>query len=139
MGCVIFRPETVKLMTTVHSPETVTSRRGLGWDIDSGYSRPRGKLFPIGSFGHTGFTGTAMWLDPFSKTFWIFLSNRVHPDGKGNILALQASIGTLAAETIDDFDFANVAGALPAQGTVSPAPPRRRSSEVLNGIDVLVK
>ena len=63
-GVRIFRPETVKLMTTVHSPETVTSRRGLGWDIDSGYSRPRGKLFPIGSFGHTGFTGTAMWLDP---------------------------------------------------------------------------
>jgi uncharacterized protein YbbC (DUF1343 family)/CubicO group peptidase (beta-lactamase class C family) len=138
-GTRIFKPETVKLMTTVHSPEAVTSRRGLGWDIDSGYSRPRGKLFPIGSYGHTGFTGTAMWLDPFSKTFWIFLSNRVHPDGKGNILPLQATIGTLAAETIDDFDFANVPGALPAQVTTSSSPARHKSGEVLNGIDVLEK
>ena len=139
-GTRLFKPETVKLMTSVHSPEVVTSRRGLGWDIDSGYSRPRGKLFPIGSYGHTGFTGTAIWLDPFSKTFWIFLSNRVHPDGKGNILALQATIATLAAETIDDFDFANVAGALPAQMGTSAAPKAKiRSGEVLNGIDVLVK
>jgi CubicO group peptidase (beta-lactamase class C family) len=55
-------------------------------------------VFPIGSYGHTGFTGTAIWIDPFSNTFWILLTNRVHPDGKGNILALQRTLGTLAAE-----------------------------------------
>src|SRR4051812_27787751 len=80
-GVRIFKPATVKLMTSVQSPAPVEARRGLGWDIDSGYSRPRGDVFPLGSYGHTGFTGTSLWIDPFSRTFWIFLSNRVHPDG----------------------------------------------------------
>ena len=78
-GARIFKPETVKLMTSVQSPESVPARRGLGWDIDSGYSGPRGKIFPIGSYGHTGWTGTSLWIDPFSQTFVIFLSNRNHP------------------------------------------------------------
>ncbi len=146
-GVRVFQPETVKLMTSVQSPEAVSARRGLGWDIDSPYSRPRGKLFPLGSFGHTGWTGTAMWMDPFSKTFWILLSNRVHPDGKGNILPLQATLGTLAATALDDFDFANVEGALPVRTSFTiPAviaktavPGKIKTVEVLNGIDVLVK
>src|SRR4029077_11626141 len=57
----IFKPETVRLMTSVQTPDTITSRRGLGWDIDSGYSGPRGKVFPLGSYGHTGWTGTSIW------------------------------------------------------------------------------
>ncbi|MDB6033719.1 MAG: hypothetical protein JWM16_4057 [Verrucomicrobiales bacterium] len=138
-GVRVLKAETVKLMTSVQSPDSITSRRGLGWDIDSGYSRLRGKLFPVGSFGHTGFTGTALWIDPFSDTFYIFLSNRVHPDGKGNILSLQATIGTLAAETLDDYDFANVPGSLPVQVTASKVPRKFRNGEVLNGIDVLEK
>ena len=73
-GARLFKPETVKLMTSVQSPGHVRARRGLGWDIDSDYSRPRGDLFPIGSFGHTGFTGVCLWIDPFSQTFWMFLS-----------------------------------------------------------------
>jgi CubicO group peptidase (beta-lactamase class C family) len=77
-------------------------RRGFGWDIDSRYSRPRGGHFPIGSYGHTGFTGAALWIDPFSKTFFIFLSNRVHPDGSGSVLELYGTLGTLAAEAVTD-------------------------------------
>jgi uncharacterized protein YbbC (DUF1343 family) len=146
-GVRVFQPETVRLMTSVQTPDAVPQRRGLGWDIDSGYSRPRGALFPIGSFGHTGFTGTSLWLDPFSETFWIFLSNRVHPDGKGNVLALQATLGTLAAAAVEGFDFAHVAGALPprtnfvaaAASGGGPASNRARAGEVLNGIDALVK
>src|SRR5260221_587947 len=115
-GVRIFKPETVALMTSVQTPESVSARRGLGWDIDSGYSRPRGKLYPLGQYGHTGFTGTSLWIDQFSETFWIFLSNRVHPNGQGNILPLQAALATLAAEAVEDFDFANVPGALPARG-----------------------
>ena len=114
-GVRVFKPETVKLMTRVQTPEAMAVRRGLGWDIDSGYSRPRGSLFPLGSYGHTGFTGTSLWIDPFSKTFWIFLSNRVHPDGKGNVLPLQATLANLAAEAVTGFDFKNVAGALPSR------------------------
>jgi uncharacterized protein YbbC (DUF1343 family) len=113
----------------------------LGWDIDSSYSGPRGKVFPLGSFGHTGWTGTSLWIDPFSKSFVMFLSNRNHPTEKGSVIALRAKLGTLAAEAVTGFDFADVAGALsprePAGGrTVSARPVAQL---VLNGIDVLVK
>lgn len=96
-GARLFHPQTVSAMTSVQSPATLAAKRGFGWDIDTGFSR-RGEIFPPGSYGHTGFTGTALWIDPYSKTFWILLSNRVHPDGKGNILALQKTFSTLAAE-----------------------------------------
>ena len=145
-GVRVFKPETVQLMTTVQTPEAVADRRGLGWDLDSGYSRPRGKLFPIGSFGHTGFTGTALWIDPFSETFWILLSNRVHPNGRGNVLPLYSTLGTLAAMVVDGFDFTRVSNALPAQASAGASgsgaasgSSRARTGEVLNGIDVLVK
>jgi CubicO group peptidase (beta-lactamase class C family) len=98
-GVRLFRPETVATMTAVQSPAAVGTRRGLGWDIDSGYAR-RGEVFSMGSYGHTGFTGTAMWIDPFSKTFWVLMSNRVHPDGKGDIRTLQRRVSTLAAEAV---------------------------------------
>lgn len=125
----VFQPATVQLMTCVQTPSGMDARRGLGWDIDSGYSRPRGRLFPLGSYGHTGFTGTCLWIDPFSKTFWIFLSNRVHPDGRGNVLPLQSTLGTLAAEAVQDFPFTNVPGALapraPADGPRTALPSGR--------------
>jgi uncharacterized protein YbbC (DUF1343 family)/CubicO group peptidase (beta-lactamase class C family) len=141
----IFKPETVKLMTSVQTPEVISDRRGLGWDIDSGYAGPRGKIFPIGSYGHTGWTGPSLWIDPFSKSFVIFLSNRNHPDETGNILALRRKLGTLAAEAIPDFNFAYVPGALAAakEAQASPSVPphetKTNNPATLNGIDVLVK
>jgi uncharacterized protein YbbC (DUF1343 family)/CubicO group peptidase (beta-lactamase class C family) len=148
-GVRIFKPETVKLMTSVQTPTNVTGRRGLGWDIDTGYSGPRGELFPRGSYGHTGWTGTSLWMDPFSKSFVIFLSNRNHPTEKGSVIALRRQLGTLAAQAITEFDFANVPGALPRQdeitlgsGTIVGTPRmllRINLLPVLNGIDVLVK
>jgi CubicO group peptidase (beta-lactamase class C family) len=112
-GVRVLKPESVKLMTSVQTPRTLQARRGLGWDIDSAYSRPRGEVFPMGSYGHTGFTGVCLWIDPFSKTFWMLLSNRVHPEASGNIYALQKKLATLAAQAVD-FDFQNV----PAQAQV---------------------
>ncbi|MEO6184236.1 MAG: exo-beta-N-acetylmuramidase NamZ domain-containing protein [Verrucomicrobiota bacterium] len=141
-GVRIFKPETVKLMTSVQTPPGNPMRRGLGWDIDSAYSRPRGEDFPLGSFGHTGFTGNAFWIDPFSKTFWIFLSNRVHPDGKGNVVELYKSMGTIAAEAVTDFDFNYVPNALPPKISEKAAATNELSNDVpsvLNGIDVLQK
>jgi uncharacterized protein YbbC (DUF1343 family)/CubicO group peptidase (beta-lactamase class C family) len=132
-GVRIFKPETVKLMTSVQSPRAVATRRGLGWDIDSSYSGPRGQWFPLGSYGHTGWTGTSIWIDPFSKTFVMFLSNRNHPDGKGNVISVRSAIGTLAAEAIRDFDFTQA----PA-GALAPRP-KDEAKFVLNGIDVLVR
>jgi CubicO group peptidase (beta-lactamase class C family) len=116
-GTRILKAETVNLMTSVQSPKQVRARRGLGWDIDSDFSRPRGDLFPIGSFGHSGFTGVCLWIDPFSQTFWMFLSNRIHPDPSGNIYPLQNHLATLAAEAVNGFDFRNVPEALPPQST----------------------
>lgn len=112
-GTRLFKAETVALMTAVQSPPDLKTRHGLGWDIDSDYTRLRGKLFPIGSYGHTGWTGTSLWIDPFSKTFWILLTNRNHPDGKGDVRALRSALGTLSAEAVTGFDFSNVPGALP--------------------------
>jgi len=67
--------------------------RALGFDVATAYSSPRGDLFPPGSFGHTGFTGTSLWIDPATGTFVILLSNRVHPDGKGEVSRLPGSPG----------------------------------------------
>jgi uncharacterized protein YbbC (DUF1343 family)/CubicO group peptidase (beta-lactamase class C family) len=97
-GAPIFKRETVAKMTSVLSPPNVAVRRTGGFDLDSSYSRPRGDIFPIGSYGHTGFTGGFYWIDPTSQTFYVFLSNRVHPNGKGSVLALQRALGTLVAE-----------------------------------------
>jgi CubicO group peptidase (beta-lactamase class C family) len=99
LDCVrLFKPETVRLMTTVQTPASLEARRGLGWDIDSEYSGPRGDWFSDESYGHTGWTGTSLWIDPAARTFVIFLSNRNHPDGRGNVVELRHRLGTLAAE-----------------------------------------
>ncbi len=144
-GVRVFKPETVLLMTSVQTPESLSARRGLGWDIDSGYSGLRGKIFPLGSYGHTGWTGTSIWIDPFSRSFVIFLSNRNHPTEKGNVGSLRARLGTLAGEAIADFNFAYVPGALPArpeEETPTARPSLARKSlqlQTRNGIDVLAK
>ena len=65
---------------TTHQIWFITgSSRGLGWDLDSSYSANRGEFMPLGSFGHTGFTGTSVWIDPDAERIWILLTNRVHP------------------------------------------------------------
>ena len=115
-------------MTQLVSPPEVAVQRAGGFDIDSPYSRPRGDLFPHGSFGHTGWTGGFIWIDPSSRTFFVFLSNRVHPDGKGSVVALQRRLGTLVAESLRRETF---------------TPPARRvhlvtgGGDAQNGIDVL--
>ena len=136
-GVRVFKPETVRLMTSVQTPAGVNGRRGLGWDIDTGYSGPRGKWFPLGSYGHTGWTGTSLWIDPFSRTFVIFLSNRNHPTEDGSVIALRSRLGTLAAEAVRGFNFVNVPGALPPRGGAEATAVPRPMMPVLNGIDVL--
>ncbi len=74
--------------------------RGLGWDIDTGHSRPRGLLFPVGSFGHTGFTGTSLWMDPGSDTYVILLTNVIHIRGSRPLSNLQGELSTVTARTL---------------------------------------
>jgi CubicO group peptidase (beta-lactamase class C family) len=98
-GVRVLSPESVRLMTTAQSPAGIEAVRGLGMDINSPYAvRPRGTLFPVGSYGHTGFTGCVLWIDPRSRAFYVLLSNRVYPDDKSNVLELYTRLGTLAAE-----------------------------------------
>ena len=76
----ILSAQTVAKMTSPVVISETGAARGLGWDINTSFSSNRGELFPLGSFGHTGFTGTSVWIDRVSQTFVVFLSNRVHPD-----------------------------------------------------------
>jgi CubicO group peptidase (beta-lactamase class C family) len=102
-GKAIMKAETVKLMT---APRKVPGAkepglRTYGWDMATSYSANRGDVFTRGvSFGHTGFTGTSIWLDPPSQTAVIFLSNRVHPDGKGNVTKLRGQVATIAGQAL---------------------------------------
>jgi len=98
-GVRILDPASVRLLTTVQSPPGIAALRGMGMDIDSPYAlRPRGTLYPVGSYGHTGFTGCILWIDPGSRSFYVLLSNRVYPDDKANVLPLYTRLGTLAAQ-----------------------------------------
>lgn len=97
-GVRVLSRESVRLLTTVQSPSGL-ALRGMGMDIDSPYAqRPRGTVFPVGSYGHTGFTGCILWVDPQSRTFYVLLSNRVYPDDKSNVLTLYTQLGTLSAQ-----------------------------------------
>jgi CubicO group peptidase (beta-lactamase class C family) len=75
--------------------------RGFGWDIDTAYSKPRGMIFPIGSFGHTGFTGTTLWIDPGSDTYVILLANAIHPRGNPPISNLRGEVATATAQALE--------------------------------------
>jgi uncharacterized protein YbbC (DUF1343 family)/CubicO group peptidase (beta-lactamase class C family) len=99
-GARILSPLSVGKMTSPQSPPGKTVLRGLGWDIDSPFSSNRGALYPVGSYGHTGFTGTSLWIDPVSGTFIVILTNSVHPDGRGDAVSLRAKIATAVAAAL---------------------------------------
>lgn len=132
-GVAILSPESVRTMTAGYRvPGGV---RGLGWDKSSGYSSNRGKTMTAAAFGHGGFTGTAIWIDPGLDLFVIFLSNRVHPDGKGSVNPLAGEIGTLAADAVlaaraDD-------NTPPTPAAVQAATEASATAATLTGIDVL--
>jgi len=101
-GARILGPLTVAEMTRPRLVSDTGWARGLGWDINTSFSTNRGDLFPLGSFGHTGFTGTSVWIDPAARMFVIFLSNRVHPDGKGDVGPLRGRVASIAAGAVTD-------------------------------------
>jgi uncharacterized protein YbbC (DUF1343 family)/CubicO group peptidase (beta-lactamase class C family) len=138
----VFRPELVAEMTRPQTPPGITARRGLGWDIDSPFSYQRGENFPVGGFGHTGWTGTSVWVDPGSATVVVLMANRNHPTESGKIKELRIRVGTLAAEAVgltktaaSGFRSDPVGSPIP-QGQIGPAA-GDPAEPVLNGIDVL--
>ncbi len=98
-GAPVFSPWIVEKMTTPQQPPNLTDVRGLGWDIDSPFSSNRGELLPVGPFGHTGFTGTSLWIDPTTNTYIILLTNAVHIK-EGNVIALRTEVATAVAAAL---------------------------------------
>ena len=99
-GVRILKADTVRQMTAAYKIAD-GNQRGLGWDKQSGFSYNKGDLMSASAFGHGGFTGTVLWMDPQSDLTFVFLSNRVHPNGKGSVNRLAARIATVAAASID--------------------------------------
>src|SRR5262249_18451907 len=150
-GVRILSPMTIATMTTPRAVSDNGAARGLGWDIATTFSTNKGDLFPLGSFGHPGFTGTSLWIDPASDSFVVFLSNRVHPDGKGDVASLRGRVASIVASSITDANVAkareesaNTAAEIltslarlnsinnrPTVATTAP------DAQVLTGIDVL--
>ena len=159
----IMSAQTVARMTAPIVVSETGDTRGLGWDMNTAFSSNRGELFPLGSFGHTGFTGTSVWIDRVSQTFVVFLSNRVHPDGKGDVTSLRAKVATVVASAIEDTPIeayrlaesiyaSQIAAQIPkfkefvmaasrasssAASTTAGGSPAFPARTVLNGIDIL--
>ena len=141
-GARILSPLSVEKMTQPETPPEKMALRGLGWDVDSPYTSNRGELFPFGSFGHTGFTGTSLWIDPITQTYVIFLSNRVHPDGKGDVTSVRAKIATAVAATLGPVSVEKIrASQRPLTGYFELQRAFRvkglRNGQVKTGLDVL--
>ena len=134
----IFSPLTVAKFTTSQSPPDQPILRGLGWDMDSPYSGNRGELFPLGSYGHTGFTGTSLWIDPRTDTYVILLANSVHPRRRPAITPLRGRVATAVAAALGiEAPGINLTG---YNETLIGAGVRRvaaRNAQVLAGLDVL--
>ncbi len=139
----ILAPDIIEKMTTPQQPPNAVEVRGLGWDIDSPFSSNRGALLPVGSFGHTGYTGTSMWIDPYTNTYIILLTNSVRPrPASVPVVSLRARVATAVASALNlDVSspssqkflsitgYSEMASAAHRMGT--------RNGHVLTGIDVL--
>jgi uncharacterized protein YbbC (DUF1343 family)/CubicO group peptidase (beta-lactamase class C family) len=137
-GVRIFAPATVEKFTEAATPPDQPVLRSPGWDIDSSYSSARGELFPIGSYGHLGYTGTSIWIDPASKSYVILLTNYVHPKSGKNLSPLRRSISTIAAAAlgvgspgVNETGYNEALEASGARRMIAP------NHHVLTGLDVL--
>ena len=137
----ILSPLSVEKMTQPEQPPAAPVLRGFGWDIDSPFSSNRGDLLPVGSYGHTGFTGTSLWIDPTTKTYIILLTNAVHPRG-GNAIALRSKVATAVAAALpltatekEALRGRSITGYNEAQSAARRM--NSRNGAVKNGIDVL--
>jgi uncharacterized protein YbbC (DUF1343 family)/CubicO group peptidase (beta-lactamase class C family) len=146
-GRSILTSATVAKMTAPQQPVNGTVLRGFGWDIDSPWSSNRGELFPIGSYGHTGFTGTSLWIDPTTKTYIVLLTNAVHmkmgpPKERGSAASLRTKIATAVAAALaldpseaEKLRLAAITGYNEMQSAARKLPVR--NGTVKTGIDVL--
>ena len=132
----------IEKMTTPQQPATAASLRGLGWDIDSPFASNRGELLPVGSYGHTGFTGTSLWIDPVTNTYIIILANVGHPHGNGSVVALRAQVANAVVHALDltvdeaaKYRLARITGY--NESLMADRRMTARSGDVKLGIDIL--
>jgi uncharacterized protein YbbC (DUF1343 family)/CubicO group peptidase (beta-lactamase class C family) len=134
----IFDPLTVRKFTEPASPADQPILRGLGWDIDSPFSSNRGELYPIGSYGHTGFTGTSVWMDRTSDSYVILLTNVVHPKHGNSLTSLRSRVATAVAASLGiDIEKVALTG---YNETIAGAGVHRvvnRTAKTMTGLDVL--
>ena len=148
----VLTPATIAKMTAPQQPVNGTAVRGFGWDIDSPFSTNRGELLPVGSYGHTGFTGTSLWIDPATKTYIVLLTNAVHmnivhmntqpPKEKGSAIALRTKVATAVAAALaldpaeaEKMRMATITGYNEMQSAARKL--TVRNGTVKTGIDVL--
>ncbi|HET8667362.1 MAG TPA: exo-beta-N-acetylmuramidase NamZ domain-containing protein, partial [Terriglobales bacterium] len=141
-GYKVLNSLSVEKMTTPQQPPVATGVRGLGWDIDSPFATNRGELLPVGSFGHTGFTGTSIWMDPVTNTYIIILTNAVHPHVGKSVVSLRSRVATATVKALNlqikDNQKLRMASITGYNETAAAA--RRvnfRNGEVKTGLDVL--
>ncbi len=94
-GGALLSAQTFQLMVTPR--DIPRGKRTYGWDNSSPYSKNRGDNLSSAAFGHGGFTGTVLWIDPEKELIFIFLGSRLHPDGKGAVNGLAGQIASLIA------------------------------------------
>jgi uncharacterized protein YbbC (DUF1343 family)/CubicO group peptidase (beta-lactamase class C family) len=141
-GFTVLSQSAIAKMSSPQQPPDGTVLRGLGWDIDSPFSTNRGELLPVGSFGHTGFTGTTLWIDPVTNTYIILLTNAVHPRGGKSTVSLRCKVATAVVQALalttteqEKLRMARITG----YNELMPASRRivARNGDVKTGIDVL--
>lgn len=138
-GVRVLEPATVKKFTEPASPADQPILRALGWDMDSPLSSNRGELYPIGSYGHTGYTGTEMWMDPTSNSFVILLTNAVHPNGVKSLSSLRSRVATAVAASFG-VTVPGTVSLTSYNETITSAGVHRvvnRDVKTLTGLDVL--
>ena len=138
---VLSRPM-VEKMSTPQQPANAASLRGLGWDIDSPFASNRGELLPVGSYGHTGFTGTSLWIDPVTDTYIVLLTNAVHPRGGNSVVSLRSRLATAVVQSLaltltekEKLRLARITGY--NESLMASRRFNTRNGEVKTGIDVL--
>jgi uncharacterized protein YbbC (DUF1343 family) len=127
----------VEKMTIPQSPPDKIPLRGLGWDIDAPFGSNRSELFPAGSYGHKGYTGTGLWIDPVSKTYIIILTNRVYPSEKGDAEPMRAQVISLVTEELPALSEEQILANRPSLGDYFEQM-KSYSGRVQTGIDALV-
>ncbi|MFZ5959317.1 exo-beta-N-acetylmuramidase NamZ domain-containing protein [Pseudomonas knackmussii] len=133
-GVRVLSRASVEAMTLPQSPAGQARLRGLGWDIAAPFASDRDTLAPVGAYGHTGFTGTSLWIDPVARLYVILLSNRVHPDDGGDAGPLRERVAEAVGAALGPLTDADIATARPALARYAAA-----RQVVSNGLDVLAE